>query len=135
MPRRTWGSAIVAASVVSVLFAPMAVRADPPAAITTPHVVQPGETLSQIAVDAGVDTAALAALNGLSDQNAIAAGQTLNLPAPQAAAPRSYTVAQGDTLWDIAQHYRVSTDALIQLNKLDETQPLSIGAEIGRASC
>src|SRR5437868_15424657 len=103
MSLRAWGALAVVASCVSLLLAPMGVHADQ----ATSHVVQAGETLSQIADDAGVDAAVLAASNGLDDANLIVAGQTLKLPSGQAAAPaapvaasatRSYTVADGDTL-------------------------------------
>src|SRR5579859_4975868 len=78
MPRRIWLSLASAASALSILLAPLGARAD----VATPgtHVVQPGETLSQIALDAGVDTATLASLNGLDDPDVLRAGQTLQLP-------------------------------------------------------
>src|SRR5467141_951041 len=87
MPVRAWGTLAVAASCVSLLLAPLSVRADQTTATTSSHVVQAGETLSQIAVDAGLDAAALASLNGLDDANLIVAGQTLKLPSGKAAAP------------------------------------------------
>src|SRR5207244_12777978 len=98
------GSLAVAASAVSLLLAPMVVHADQPS--SSSHIVQPGETLSQIAADAGVDAAALAASNGVDDANLIVAGQTLKLAAAAAvpvttATPqpqRGYAVADGDTL-------------------------------------
>src|SRR5438067_12114986 len=120
MPPRTWHSrASVAAAVTaaSLLLAPMMVRADQPA--TTIHVVQAGETLWQIADNAGVDSTALATLNGLDDPNLLSVGQSLKVPgrtappgaasaapaSPPSAPPtvKTYVVADGDTLWAIAE--------------------------------
>jgi cell wall-associated NlpC family hydrolase len=88
------------------------------------HVVQPGETLSQIALDAGVDPSAIAALNGLDDPNALSVGQSLKLSAG------AYTIVDGDTLWAIAQRFGTTTDALIQANQLDDPNHLVVGASL-----
>ena len=56
-----------------------------PSAATTAggggRLVQPGETLSGIAVANGVSTAALAAANGLSPTSFVLAGSRLRIPA------------------------------------------------------
>jgi cell wall-associated NlpC family hydrolase len=123
------------------LLAPLAARADQPPstpAQSSVHVVQAGETLSQIALDAGVDTATLAALNTLDDANVLSIGQPLKLPTagdnatnavPTApSVPTTYTVGAGDTLWDIAHRVGATTDSLVQLNKLDDADHLVVGA-------
>ena len=129
----TWGVLGSFALAGGLLVAPIAVHADLTAPTT--HVVQPGETLSQIALDAGVDSATLASLNGLDDPNRLAAGQSLKLPSGAVASvatpgpsPRTYTVAAGDTLWAIAHQFDTSTDALVQLNSLDDADHLRMGA-------
>src|SRR5213593_4672975 len=78
MPGRTLSSVAAAATALSLLLAPLAAGAEPAAA--TVHVVGLGETLSQIAADAGVDAAAVAKLNNLDDLNFLVAGQSLKLP-------------------------------------------------------
>jgi cell wall-associated NlpC family hydrolase len=110
----------------------MAVRAEQSA--TSSHVVQPGETLWQIAADAGTDSAALAALNGLDDANVLAVGQTLKLPGGAASAlvlppppPSTYTVVDGDTLWAVAHQFGTTTAALAQLNSLDDPDHVALG--------
>lgn len=54
---------------------------DPPASdLTEVYVVQPGDTLSQIAERLGVDMLELARINGISNINLIFAGQELKIP-------------------------------------------------------
>ncbi|MGH2631948.1 MAG: LysM peptidoglycan-binding domain-containing protein, partial [Tepidiformaceae bacterium] len=74
------------------------------------HTVLPGETLSGIADQYGFSVADLANLNNLADPNLIFAGQQLEIGAevPQAYSPPSsadYTVAGGDTVTSIADHF------------------------------
>src|SRR5262249_46607891 len=159
MPRFPWAAIGLTTTALSVLFAPMAALAD--TSPTSVHVVQPGDTLSQIALDAGTDTDTIAALNGLNTADVLSVGASVKVPAraasaaatattPTAATTRaatpaptsaagsssssnstsgststssststSYTVASGDTMWDIAQRFGTTTDALAQLNHLD----------------
>jgi peptidoglycan endopeptidase LytE len=145
MPRLTLSSVAAAASALSLLLAPLAAGAEPAGAAV--HVVGPGETLSQIAADAGVDAAALAKLNNLDDVNFLVAGQSLKLPggpaapasAPSAApgasaaaapSPRAYVVVNGDTLWSIAQRLSTTTAALVDANNLDDPDHLVLGAKL-----
>lgn len=112
------------------------------AADTDSHVVVDGDTLSGIALDAGVDLATLASLNGINDVNAVLVGQVLKLPgatAPtssqgSAAAPTpastAYVIAAGDTLWSIAQQFGTTTEKLIALNGLDDPDRLVVGASL-----
>src|SRR5215208_5361840 len=75
MPRG-WSRGLLAAlGAVGLVFAPVA-HADPGG-----YVVEPGDTLSQIAEKTGVDLAALVELNELEDANFVVVGQSLKLPA------------------------------------------------------
>lgn len=133
----------VSMSAVSLLLAPVA-RAEPSAA--TVHVVESGETLWQIALDAGVDAATLAKLNDIQDGDVLSIGQSLKLPGapvaaparPAAAASSTYTVADGDTLWSIAVQFNTSTAALVEANHLEDADRLALGTQLvvpgGRAS-
>ena len=58
-----------------------------PEPVQTIHVVQPGETLSQIAKQYGVSVAALTAANGLADPHLIKIGQELIIPGPASRTP------------------------------------------------
>src|SRR5205814_6009454 len=93
-------------------------------------------TLSQIALDAGVDPARIATLNGIDDPNALLVGQSLKLPGSSGAAPSStgsasaagsYTLADGDTLSSVAQHFKITTDALVQQNHLADPDHVRVG--------
>ncbi|MBC8253178.1 MAG: LysM peptidoglycan-binding domain-containing protein [Ardenticatenia bacterium] len=59
-------------------------RPDP---VQTIHVVQPGETLSEIAEQYGVSVDALTAANGIADPHLIKIGQELIIPGPASATP------------------------------------------------
>src|SRR6516225_5412711 len=85
-----WSSVSLAAIAAGLLLAPLVVQAQasPPGV----HVVQAGDTLSQIALDANTDADTLAALNGLDKDNTLSIGQSLKLP-PGAAAATSAPVA------------------------------------------
>jgi cell wall-associated NlpC family hydrolase len=145
MPHPRWRSAALAAGALSLVLWPLAALAEPTTATT--RVVQPGETLWDIATSLGVDTATLVKLNGLDDADVLSVGQTLSMPgrlappasgaaAPTAAngagaaAARSYTVADGDTLWAIAQQFGTTADALAQANHLDDADHLALGTQL-----
>jgi LysM repeat protein len=93
--------------------------------------VQPGQTLSALAVLYNTTTAALAAANGIGNPNRISAGMVLRLPGPAGAAPvataptqaaatvttvGTITVHRGDTLTSLAAHYGTTTAALAAAN-------------------
>src|SRR5262249_18845291 len=97
--------------------------------------VKSGDTLWQIATDAGVDAATVARLNGLNVDDVLSVGQSLKVPTGPSAAPKptpvptavTVTVAAGDTLWDLAQKYGTDTASLAQLNGLDDPDHLKLG--------
>src|SRR5437868_8872542 len=70
-----------------------------PSAAYVPHVVQPGETLWQIAAANNFTTRAFAAANGLSENSPVVAGTTLKVPseAEAAAALQGMGVAPSGT--------------------------------------
>lgn len=92
-------------------------------------VIQPGETLSEIAARAGISTQRLMQLNGIRDANRIVAGQKLTVPGPQrpgvnrqgtTAAGGRITIRKGETLSEISDRYGVSVDRLMQLNGISD---------------
>jgi LysM repeat protein len=93
------------------------------------HIVQMGETLSEIASRYSVRIAALVEANALADPNLVVAGQSLAVPgataasAPAPAAPvlpaqRTHIVVAGQTLASIAAHYGLTQETLIEANGL-----------------
>src|SRR5690349_13403084 len=145
MPHLSWASVASAVAIASLVVAPLGVQAQSTPAGNV-HVVQEGDTLLQIALDANTDVATLVSLNGLDDANELLSiGQTLRLPSartaagPTAAASSTatatarngrgatYTIADGDTLWDIAQKFGTTSNAIVQANHLDDADHLSIG--------
>ncbi|MEJ2290172.1 MAG: LysM peptidoglycan-binding domain-containing protein [Deinococcales bacterium] len=82
------------------------------------YVVQPGDTLYNIALAFHLSVDDLIAYNDLNG-SVIRPGQTLKLrPSTPAPAPLTLTVQPGDTLWNLAQSYHVSVSALASANKL-----------------
>jgi LysM repeat protein len=110
------------------------------------RLVQPGETLSGIAVANGVSTAALAAANGLSPTSFVLAGSRLRVPASAApteatgsgagtggSAPApmgGYTVRPGDTLSGLAARSRVPLAQMAYMNGLKHDAMLIAGTPL-----
>lgn len=105
--------------------------AEVPAPTTATYTVQRGEYLMQIARQLGLDWQAVAQLNNLlppayvvyPQQVLRLPGVTAELPAlvaapPDQAAPATYVVQQGDTLFKIATRFSLEWPVLAQLNGL-----------------
>lgn len=95
-------------------------------------IVQPGQTLSQIAAAHGSTVARLAALNDIADPNRVYPGQRIQLrPAPRVTQRRPATVTHrvsyGETLTGIAARYRTTVDALAQRNGLADASRIYAG--------
>ncbi|MFQ5614097.1 MAG: LysM peptidoglycan-binding domain-containing protein [Anaerolineae bacterium] len=114
----------------------------------TVYVVQPGDTLTRIALRFNLTPAALATANGLSNPNLIFVGQRLAIPpsaprnSPAAPAPtgtpdlgrpgliQTYVVQAGDTLYRIAARYRVTVEILAAANNLADVNLIHVGQEL-----
>lgn len=99
------------------------------------HIVQPGETLSSIAIAYGVDPAALASANNLTNRNLVRVGQELVIPgitereALEARGTR-HTVLTGENLSQIAQRYGVTVEQILAVNGLDDPNTILVGQEL-----
>lgn len=87
------------------------------------HVVEPGETLSEIAGQHGISTSELAAANGIGNVNLILIGQELTIPGSQ----RTHTVAYGDFLAGIAASYDTTVQAIVDANALSNPNRIIVG--------
>ena len=94
--------------------------------------VQPGQTLSQVAAEEDTTVAALAAANGITNPNLVAAGAVLHVPAsgaPGPAGPRFTTVEvqPGETLSALATRYGTTTAALAAANGISNPNQIQAG--------
>lgn len=106
----------------------------PQEATPSRYVVQPGDTLSEIAEELGVRTAELAGRNSISDPDLIRVGQTLVVASGGTAAePTSsgaagtYVVAEADTLSEIAEDHGLRTAALAEANGITNRDHIRVG--------
>jgi LysM repeat protein len=95
------------------------------------HTVQPGQTLSSIARQYGVDVGALARANGIVNLNHIYVGQRLTIPKVSAVVPSGgYVVQPGDTLYSIARRYGVTVWAIAQANGIRDLGRIYVGQRL-----
>lgn len=101
------------------------------------HVVQPGETLSQIAVAYGVSPSALISANGIYNVDHVWVGQALAIPGASgsgwSSSGSTITVQAGDTLANIAARYGMSASALMQLNGIANPNHIWVGQQLAVA--
>ena len=97
-----------------------------PASAAQSHQIQPGDTLSEIAEIYGVSVNTLARYNGIADPNSIFIGEDIAIPAADggqsadvsapAVTSATYTVRDGDSLWDIASSLGTTVEQLLSAN-------------------
>jgi N-acetylmuramoyl-L-alanine amidase len=111
--------------------APVAPQSAPAPAGTNyeadPHwVVEPGETLGQIAKHYGVTVTRIAKYNGLKNANKITVGEWIWPPVGR----DTWTVDPGDTLSKIAAHYGISVDRICFANGINDPNSLAVGRRL-----
>ena len=118
----------------------------PAAATDRVVVVQPGDTLSEIALANGVTVAELAAINRIQNPDRIFAGQRLRLspapapstkpsakpatPQPAASKPVVHVVRWGENLTGIARRHGTSIAAIARANHLADPSYLRVGQQL-----
>jgi soluble lytic murein transglycosylase-like protein len=137
MPHRTHLPLVRIAALVAVIAG--GTVAVPAAATDRVVVVQPGDTLSEIAFEYGVTVARLRALNGIIDPNRIYAGQRLRLTGQAATVPSAPTpkarkvvhvVASGENLTGIARRYGSTIAAIVKANRIANPSFLRVGQRL-----
>jgi uncharacterized protein YcbK (DUF882 family) len=109
---------------------------DPPKTID--YVVQPGDSLSEIADAHGVRLADLIAANGISKPDDVDAGATLKIPVAEMAPPKApkppegvrITVPKGVTLSRIAEIYGIPWKRIAKANGLGSTGRVRSGQKL-----
>jgi lipoprotein-anchoring transpeptidase ErfK/SrfK len=102
------------------------------------HVVQRGETLSQIARRYGVSMTSLAQANGISNPNFIYSGQRLTIPGASggassggsAASSGVHVVRPGENLSSIAARYGSTVSALASANGIANPNHIYVGQRL-----
>lgn len=101
------------------------------------YTVQPGDTLGRIARLYGSTVQAIARANNISNPNLIYPGTVLVIPVEEEEGPAGpppgslfYTVQPGDTLYGIAQLFRVSVQSIVELNNITNPQLIFPGTKL-----
>lgn len=116
----------------------------PTAAAEVTYVVEPGDTLSQIAVRFDTTVTAIMERNDLTDPTLIfidqkliipalaSPGEATATPAPGAEDAETYVVKAGDTAYEIAERFNVTLLELAAANgtTVDELNVLQVGDEL-----
>ena len=96
-------------------------------AIFQTHIVQSGDTLSDLAQAHDVSVAELVRWNDLANADSIAIGQMLKV---KPLSETFYTVRSGDTLIAIAARYGVTIGQIVRVNGLASADRIEIGQEL-----
>ena len=103
----------------------------PTATATGTYVVQPGDTVSGIALQFGITVEQLATANNIGDPDSIVVGQTLSIPgSAKGTAAQTYTVQEGDSLSSIADSFGVSIDSLVVANQVADPTLIQPGTKL-----
>lgn len=90
------------------------------------HVVQPGQSILQIARMYNSTVAAIVGANEVPNPNQLVVGQTLVIPIVGS----FYTVQRGDSLYSIARRFGISYQELARVNRISVNQTLQVGTRL-----
>jgi LysM repeat protein len=116
-----------------------AVAALPASVVASSYVVRPGDTLGDIAIRHGTTIRALIAANHIGTVEVLHAGQLLHIPDASIGLPaytrgatdvETYTVHQGEGVFEVARRFGVDATALARTNGIGVNAQLAQGAEL-----
>ena len=95
-------------------------------------VIKEGDTLSKIATDYGITVREIMDINGIFNSDSIMRGQKIKLPLSAKTKEekihyKTHTVQPGETITKIASLYKVKYLDIINLNKIQNPNLISIG--------
>ena len=90
------------------------------------HVVQPGQSIFQIAQIYNSTVSAIVSANEVPNPNQLVVGQTLVIPIVGS----YYWVQPGDSLYSIGQRFGISYQELARINRISVAQPLPVGLRL-----
>lgn len=90
------------------------------------HVVQPGQSILQIARMYNSTVSSIVRANEVPNPNNLVVGQTLVIPIVGS----FYIVQSGDSLYSIAQKFGINYQELAQVNRIPANQSLTIGMRL-----
>ena len=90
------------------------------------HVVEQGQSLTEIARTYGSSAQEIARVNELPDPNRLVVGQALVIPITGS----YYWVQPGDSLYTIGQRFSISAAELARVNGISQFQPLQVGTRL-----
>lgn len=93
------------------------------------YVIQPGDTLFSIAQRFGVTLNDLIALNQFPNPEQLVVGQAILIPQPPRA-PLVYTVAPGDTLFQLATLFNTTVAAIAAANNITNPNQIFVGQRL-----
>ena len=94
------------------------------------YVVQPGDTLTNIANQFGISLDVLLIRNNLSSPNDIRYGTTLTIPQSDFTSTMVHVVQPGERLTDLAIRYDTTVEELVMLNRIGNANLLQRGQEV-----
>lgn len=87
------------------------------------YVIEPGDTLWQLAQRYGIRVEAIVAANQLPNPGRLVVGQAIVIPRTE----RYHTVQPGETLWEIANRYGTSVAAIVSANNIQNPAMIQPG--------
>lgn len=89
----------------------------------TEYIVQPGDTLGEIALDHGLELDTLISFNQIEDVRRLQAGATFKIPNRDGLL---YTVKSGDSIASVAERHGTTVNAILDANDM-RSQTITVG--------